>query len=113
MPKRVCVGVVTSDKMAKTRVVEISRLVKHSVYGRYMRRKTVCYVHDEAEQSSQGDTVEIVESRPRSRVKRWELVKIVEKGRDQAMAALSVAGPTTGAESDASPVSEMNQDSQP
>jgi small subunit ribosomal protein S17 len=93
MPRRVSVGVVTSDKMAKTRVVEIPRLVKHAVYGRYIRRKTVCYVHDETEQSSQGDTVEIIESRPRSRTKRWELVRVVEKGRDQNAVSLSEISP--------------------
>jgi len=93
MPRRVCVGVVTSDKMAKTRVVEISRLVKHAVYGRYVRRKTVCYVHDETEQAAQGDTVEIIESRPRSRTKRWELVRIVDKGRSQAAVSLSEISP--------------------
>jgi len=79
--------------MAKTRVVEIPRLVKHAVYGRYVRRKTVCYVHDETGQSSQGDTVEIIESRPRSRTKRWELVRIVEKGRSQAVVSLSEVSP--------------------
>lgn len=105
MPRRVCVGVVTSDKMTKTRVVEIPRLVKHAVYGRYVRRKTVCYVHDEGEQSCQGDTVEIVESPPRSRSKRWELVRIVEKGRDRAVASLSVEGQGGDAASDASPES--------
>ncbi|MCU0871724.1 MAG: 30S ribosomal protein S17 [Pirellulaceae bacterium] len=93
MPRRVCVGVVTSDKMAKTRVVEIPRVVKHPVYGRYVRRKTVCYVHDETEQAAQGDTVEIIESRPRSRTKRWELVRIVEKGRNQAAVSLSEISP--------------------
>ena len=93
MPRRVCVGVVTSDKMAKTRVVEIPRVVKHPVYGRYVRRKTVCYVHDETEQAAQGDTVEIIESRPRSRTKRWELVRIVDKGRSQAAVSLSEISP--------------------
>ncbi len=66
MPKRIAVGVVTSDKMAKTRRVEIPRLVKHPKYGKIVRRKTVCYVHDEQEESGAGDTVEIVESRPLS-----------------------------------------------
>ncbi len=93
MPRRVCVGVVTSDKMTKTRVVEIPRLVKHAVYGRYVRRKTVCYVHDETEQAVQGDTVEIIESRPRSRTKRWELVRIVEKGRNQASVIVTEISP--------------------
>lgn len=78
MPRRVSVGVVTGDKMAKTRVVEIPRLVKHATYGRYIRRRLVCYVHDETEVSRLGDTVEIIESRPRSRSKRWELVRVVE-----------------------------------
>ena len=63
MPKRIAVGVVTSDKMNKTRRVEIARLVKHPKYGKYIRRRTVCYAHDEEEQSGVGDTVEIVESR--------------------------------------------------
>ena len=67
MPKRAEIGVVTSDKMAKTRRVEIPRLVQHPKYGKYMRRKTVCYVHDENNESHMGDTVEIVESRPLSR----------------------------------------------
>lgn len=80
MPKKVVVGVVTSDKMSKTRVVEIPRLVKHPKYGRFLRKKTVCYVHDGEEQSHLGDTVEIVESRPRSRTKRWELVRVIEAG---------------------------------
>ena len=93
MPRRVCVGVVTSDKMAKTRVVEISRLVQHPRYGKYVRRKTVCYVHDEDEQSSRGDTVEIVESRPRSRSKRWELVRVVEKRREEEVVSLAEPGP--------------------
>lgn len=80
MPKRVEIGVVTSDKMSKTRRVEIPRLVKEPRYGKYLKRKTVCYVHDEANQSALGDMVEIVESRPRSRLKRWELVRVVSKG---------------------------------
>ena len=98
MPRRVCVGVVTSDKMAKTRVVEIPRVVKHPVYGRYVRRKTVCYVHDETEQAAQGDTVEITESRPRSRTKRWELVRIVQKGHNEAAASLSEISPESETE---------------
>ena len=47
MPKRVAIGIVTSDKMKQSRRVEIPRLVKHPKYGKYMRRKTVCHVHDE------------------------------------------------------------------
>jgi len=87
------VGVVTSDKMAKTRVVEIPRLVQHPRYGKYVRRKTTCYVHDEDGQSSLGDTVEIIESRPRSRIKRWELVRVVEKRREEDLVTLAETGP--------------------
>ncbi len=88
MPKRVAVGVVTGDKAAKTRRVEIPRLVKHPRYGKYLRRKTVCYVHDEDNQSQSGDVVEIIESRPISRMKRWALVRVVEKGKMIDLAAM-------------------------
>jgi len=91
MPKRVAVGKVKSDKMNKTRVVEIPRLVRHATYGKYIRRRTVCYVHDENNESSEGDTIEIVESRPRSKNKRWDLVKVVEKSREVDVAALKAA----------------------
>jgi small subunit ribosomal protein S17 len=91
MPKRVEVGVVTKDKAAKTRRVEIPRLVKHPKYGKYLRRKTICSVHDEENVSQCGDTVEIVECRPRSKMKRWELVRVVEKGRLIDLAAMRAA----------------------
>src|SRR3989442_2385811 len=76
-PRRTAVGVVTSDKMNKTRRVEIPRLVKHARYGKYIRRRTICHVHDEQNQSHQGDTVEIMETRPLSRTKNWRLVRVV------------------------------------
>ena len=81
MPKRVEVGVVTGDKTDKTRRVEIPRLSKHPKYGKFLRRRTVCYAHDENNESHNGDTVEIVESRPMSRTKRWKLVRVVSKSR--------------------------------
>ena len=90
MPKRLAEGIVTSDKMAKTRIVQIPRLVKHPKYGKYLRQRTICYVHDESEQSSQGDTVEIIESRPRSLKKRWELVRVIRQNR--VAARMDVAG---------------------
>ncbi len=77
--RRMAVGVVTSDKMNKTRRVEIGRLVKHARYGKIIRRRTVCHVHDEKNESRAGDTVEIMESRPLSRTKHWRLVRIVTK----------------------------------
>ncbi|MGE0608516.1 MAG: 30S ribosomal protein S17 [Pirellulales bacterium] len=87
MPKRVSIGVVTSDKAAKTRRVEIGRSVRHVKYGKTMRRRTICYVHDEQNESGLGDTVEIVECRPRSKMKRWELVRVVTKSRLVDLAA--------------------------
>src|SRR5438270_879983 len=77
--RRVAVGVVTSDKMNKTRRVEIPRLVKHARYGKYIRRRTICHVHDEQNESHAGDTVEIMETRPLSKTKHWRLVRIVTK----------------------------------
>src|SRR5713226_10368346 len=77
--RRVEVGVVTSDKMQKTRRVEIPRLVKHPRYGKYIRRRTICHVHDEQNESRVGDTVEIMETRPLSKTKNWRLVRVVAK----------------------------------
>lgn len=91
MAKRVFVGVVTGDKTAKTRRVEIPRVVKHPRYSKMLHRKTVCHVHDENNESHLGDTVEIVESRPRSKTKCWELVRIVAKSRLVDLAAMRAA----------------------
>ena len=91
MPKRIAVGVVTSDKMKLSRRVEIPRLVKHVKYGKYMRRKTVCHVHDAKEESHVGDTVEIVECPPKSKLKRWELVRVVTKSQAVDLAAMRAA----------------------
>jgi small subunit ribosomal protein S17 len=91
MPKRVEIGVVTSDKGAKTRRVEIPRLVRHPKYGKILRHKTVCHVHDEENESHQGDTVEIRECPPRSRLKRWELVRVVLKSRAVDIGAMRAA----------------------
>ena len=77
--RRTEVGVVTSDKMNKTRRVEIPRLVKHPRYGKYIKRRTICKVHDEKNESRVGDTVEIMETRPLSKTKNWRLVRIVTK----------------------------------
>jgi small subunit ribosomal protein S17 len=85
------VGVVTSDKAAKTRRVEIPRMVRHPKYGKYFRRKTICYAHDENNESGQGDTVEIIESRPMSKTKRWNLVRVIAKGEIIDLAAMRAA----------------------
>lgn len=91
MPKKVAVGVVTKDSATKTRRVEVPRLVKHPKYSKYLRRRTVCHVHDEQEESKLGDTVEIVEARPYSKTKRWELVRVVTKSKAVDLAALRAA----------------------
>jgi small subunit ribosomal protein S17 len=91
MPKKQMVGVVTSDKMNKSRRVEIDRLVKHVKYGKYIRRRTVCHVHDENNESHVGDTVEIIECPPKSRLKRWDLVRVVAKSQIVDIAAMRAA----------------------
>ena len=83
MEKRVAIGVVTRDKADQTRRVEIPRMVKHPIYGKTMRRRTVCYAHDAENKSKIGDTVEIEESRPISKLKRWVLTRIVAQGKQQ------------------------------
>lgn len=77
--RRVLIGVVTRDKMTKTRRVDVERLVKHPRYGKYIKKRTVCYVHDEASESHVGDRVEIMETRPLSKNKCWRLVRILYK----------------------------------
>lgn len=78
--KRTLVGTVSSNKAAKTLRVEIERRFPHRKYGKIIRARTVCHVHDEGEVASEGDLVEIVECRPRSKTKRWDLVKVVRAG---------------------------------
>jgi small subunit ribosomal protein S17 len=89
------IGVVTSDKMNKTRRVVVERLVPHPKYGKLMRRRTVCHAHDEANESHHGDLVEIMETRPLSKLKRWRIVRIVRKGAQQALAGEDEAAPPT------------------
>lgn len=92
--RRVLEGIVTRDKMAKTRRVEVERLVRHPKYGKFVKRRTVCYAHDEKNDSHLGDTVEIIESRPLSKLKRWELVRVVKKAPSRTLSNLegAVAG---------------------
>jgi small subunit ribosomal protein S17 len=91
MPKRLEIGLVVKDKAAKTRRVEIPRLVRHAKYGKILHRKTVCHVHDEKNESHEGDTVEIRECPPKSRLKRWELVRVVAKSQAVDIVAMRTA----------------------
>lgn len=80
--RKALVGFVTGDKMDKTRRVEIPGLRPHGKYGKYLKRRTICYVHDEKNESHAGDQVEIAETRPLSKLKRWRLVRIVKASKD-------------------------------
>lgn len=91
MPRRTLVGIVTRDGASKTRRVEIERLVRHPKYTKIIRRKTVCHVHDENNESAMGDKVEIEESRPLSALKRWTLLRVVEKSKEVDLAKLKAA----------------------
>ena len=72
-------GKVISDKMDKTVVVLVERRVRHPKYGKYIKRSTKIHAHDEKNVSKMGDTVLIKVSRPRSKMKTWELVEVVTK----------------------------------
>lgn len=73
------VGIVTSDKMTKTVVVRVDRLVKHPVYKRYVRQRNKFMAHNEIEGVAIGDQVRIVETRPLSAHKRWRVVEVLRK----------------------------------
>lgn len=77
------IGKVVSDKMHKTISVETSRTVRHEKYGKFVRRTSVFKAHDEKNEARLGDVVRIVESCPISKTKRWKLVDIVERNRNQ------------------------------
>ncbi len=73
------IGVVESDKRAKSRTVVVRFKSMHAKYGKYVSRKTVLQVHDENNESHLGDRVEVKQCRPMSKTKRWTLVRVVEK----------------------------------
>jgi len=98
MPKRQVVGLVTGDKMNKSRRVEIERLVRHPKYGKFIRRQTVCHVHDENNDSHEGDLVEIIEAPPRSKTKRWDLLRVVTRSQQVDIAAMRAAAELEAAE---------------
>lgn len=73
------IGIVTSDRMTKTVVVKVERLVRHPDYHRFVKRTSTFMAHDERGECHVGDTVEIVESRPLSKNKRWRVRRVVTK----------------------------------
>lgn len=75
------VGVVTSDKMDKSISVAIERQIKHPIYAKFIKRTTKLMAHDEENDANEGDTVLIMESRPKSKRKRWRLVEVLERAK--------------------------------
>ncbi len=80
-------GIVLSDAMNKTVVVEVERRVAHPLYGKVIRRNKKYYVHDEKNEAKKGDRVAIAETRPLSKTKRWRLVEITQRGRGNEVTA--------------------------
>ena len=74
------IGVVTSDKVSKTRKVVFEYLARHPKYNKYVKRQTVLHVHDEKNESHVGDHVEVMQCRPLSKTKTYRLVRIVTRG---------------------------------
>jgi small subunit ribosomal protein S17 len=79
--RRTMTGVVVSDKMDKTIVVSVVRSVRHSLYGKTIKRTSKFKVHDENNECRVGDRVKIMETRPLSKEKRWRLVEVLEKAK--------------------------------
>lgn len=75
------IGVVMSDKMDKSIVVAVERKVKHPKYGKFVKKTSKFFAHDEKNECNIGDTVRIMETRPLSKLKNWRLVEIVEKAK--------------------------------
>tara|TARA_B100001971_G_scaffold214349_1_gene251265 strand:- start:3885 stop:4142 length:258 start_codon:yes stop_codon:yes gene_type:complete len=77
--RREVIGTIVSDRMEKTVIVQVERLVKHQLYKKYIRRRSTYTAHDEANACRIGDRVLIAESRPISKTKKWRVRTIVEK----------------------------------
>ena len=73
------IGIVVSNKMDKSIIVEVKRKVKHPIYGKFVNKTSKFMAHDNENTCNIGDTVKIMETRPLSKTKRWRLVEIVEK----------------------------------
>jgi len=75
------IGIVSSNKMAKTITVAVERKIKHPIYGKFLKKTTKFHAHDEQNTAGIGDVVRIMETRPLSKTKRWRLVEIIEKAK--------------------------------
>lgn len=78
--RRMAIGVVISaHKTPKTLRVEVQYKIRHCIYGKYVRRRTILHAHDEKEEANEGDLVQLMECRPISKSKTWRLVKVMER----------------------------------
>ena len=75
------IGIITSDKMEKTITVAVERRVKHTLYGKFMKKTKKYHAHDEENTARIGDRVRIMETRPLSKSKRWRLVEVIERAK--------------------------------
>ena len=75
------IGIVTSSAMDRSVVVSVERRVKHRMYGKYIKKTTKFFVHDEKNECNVGDRISIMETRPISKKKCWRLIKIIEKAK--------------------------------
>jgi small subunit ribosomal protein S17 len=80
-PRKTFVGVVQSNKMKQTIVVTVERMVKHPEYGKYIKKTTKLYAHDEKNDANIGDRVMVMSTRPLSKLKRWRLVEVIERAK--------------------------------
>ncbi len=79
--RKVRVGMVVSDGMDKTVVVNVEQTMKHSLYGKIYKRNTKLQAHDEANEAHTGDKVRVMESRPLSKTKRWRVTEVLERAK--------------------------------
>jgi small subunit ribosomal protein S17 len=75
------IGVVSSNKMDKTITISVERMVKHPMYGKFVKKTKKYHAHDENNECQEGDVVKIMETRPLSKSKRWRLVEIIERAK--------------------------------
>lgn len=81
MSRKEKIGLVVSDKMSKTVIVRVERKIAHPLYKKIVSKRKKFYAHDEENEAKTGDLVRIEESRPLSKLKRWKVAEIVEKGK--------------------------------
>lgn len=77
--RKTATGIVMSNKMDKTLVVQVNRKVRHPLYEKFVSKRTKLYAHDSDGEARPGDIVEIMQTRPMSKLKRWRLLRIVQK----------------------------------